>query len=279
MGVLHHLADPVRGLKSLVSVLESDGVIALMLYGRYGRHGIYLLQEFFRRIGLGQTPADIQLVRQTFSALHEGHPAKDFAAATDMTYDAGLTDLFLHEQDRAYTVAECLNLVSAAGLSFQGWIENVFYYPDGQLPRGHPLHERLEQLSDAELWQAMELFQGKISKHQFLACRATRERDSYAIDFSSDRLLDLVPVSYFAVTREVRADGSITVKHAQFPAVTVRNEMAALVRAIDGQRSVRACYEAAGVPFNAETSWLIRFLWRLDFYRILHPAAAHPIAC
>ena len=61
-GVLHHLADPAEGLSSLAAVLKPDGVIFLMLYARYGRAGAYMLQDFFRRLGLDQSPDDVALV-------------------------------------------------------------------------------------------------------------------------------------------------------------------------------------------------------------------------
>src|SRR5262249_46246215 len=55
-GVLHHLADPDAGLAALCDVLKPDGVMHLMVYAPYGRTGIYMLQEFCRRLGIG--PAD-----------------------------------------------------------------------------------------------------------------------------------------------------------------------------------------------------------------------------
>ena len=51
-GVLHHLADPDAGLTALRDVLEPGGAMHLMVYAPYGRTGIYMLQEFCRRIGI-----------------------------------------------------------------------------------------------------------------------------------------------------------------------------------------------------------------------------------
>ena len=51
-GVLHHLADPDAGLSALREVLKPDGAMHLMVYAPYGRAGIYMMQEFCRRIGL-----------------------------------------------------------------------------------------------------------------------------------------------------------------------------------------------------------------------------------
>ena len=55
-GVLHHLADPDAGLRALRDVLKPDGAMQLMVYAPHGRSGIYMLQEFCRRIGISATP-------------------------------------------------------------------------------------------------------------------------------------------------------------------------------------------------------------------------------
>ena len=38
MGVLHHLSNPIKGLKNIKNVLEKDGIIFLYLYGKLGGH-------------------------------------------------------------------------------------------------------------------------------------------------------------------------------------------------------------------------------------------------
>jgi 2-polyprenyl-3-methyl-5-hydroxy-6-metoxy-1,4-benzoquinol methylase len=50
-GVLHHLPDPDHGLRALRDVLRPSGAMRLMVYARYGRAGIYMLQEYCRLIG------------------------------------------------------------------------------------------------------------------------------------------------------------------------------------------------------------------------------------
>ena len=53
-GVLHHLTDPLAGLKALAGGLRKDGVIGLTLYAKYGRVGVEMLQSVFRDMGLDQ---------------------------------------------------------------------------------------------------------------------------------------------------------------------------------------------------------------------------------
>ncbi len=66
-GVLHHLADPDAGLRALRAVLKPDGVMSLMVYAPYGRAGVYMLQDYCRRLGVGtseQEIADLRLCAQ-----------------------------------------------------------------------------------------------------------------------------------------------------------------------------------------------------------------------
>lgn len=59
-GVLHHLPDPDEGLRALQDVLNPDGVMHLMVYAAYGRSGVYMLQEYCRRVGIEHTEEEIQ---------------------------------------------------------------------------------------------------------------------------------------------------------------------------------------------------------------------------
>ena len=74
-GVLHHLAEPEVGLSALRDVLNPDGgAIHLMVYAPYGRTGIYMLQEFFRRIGVQANDEEIRDLITALTALPRGHP-------------------------------------------------------------------------------------------------------------------------------------------------------------------------------------------------------------
>src|SRR5438105_5023747 len=72
-GVLHHLVDATVGLRALGQVLRQDGVIDILVYGKYGRLGVTLLQEMFRFLGVQQDPAGIQVVKDTVRALPPTH--------------------------------------------------------------------------------------------------------------------------------------------------------------------------------------------------------------
>ena len=125
-GVLHHLADPDAGLRALRSVLKSEGVMHLMVYAPYGRTGVYMLQEYCRRLGIGTSPRDIEDLSRALQLLPRHHPltalvadSKDFAKA-----DA-LADTLLNPRDRAYSVPQLFEFIEDAGLEFRRWFRQA----------------------------------------------------------------------------------------------------------------------------------------------------------
>ena len=51
-GVLHHLKSPITGLKVLKEHLKLEGGMDLMVYGTYGRIGVYHLQDVLQMMNL-----------------------------------------------------------------------------------------------------------------------------------------------------------------------------------------------------------------------------------
>jgi hypothetical protein len=46
-----------------------------------------------------------------------------------LQFDAAVVDTFLHGRDHSHDVNDCIDLVTSAGLEFQGWLINSPYYP------------------------------------------------------------------------------------------------------------------------------------------------------
>lgn len=68
-GVLHHMASPEAGMQALAACLRPEGVAAIMLYARYGRIGVEMLQAVFREIGLSQDDASLFTVKEAIALL------------------------------------------------------------------------------------------------------------------------------------------------------------------------------------------------------------------
>src|ERR1051325_1974488 len=70
-GVLHHLVDPDAGLRALRAVLKPDGAMNLMVYAPYGRDGVYMMQEYCRRLGVGTSQEEIHALMTVLRYLPE----------------------------------------------------------------------------------------------------------------------------------------------------------------------------------------------------------------
>ncbi|HET9876576.1 MAG TPA: class I SAM-dependent methyltransferase, partial [Mycobacterium sp.] len=150
-GVLHHLADPLAGMKALGRCLRRDGAIGLTLYARYTRIGVELLQAACRDVGLGQDATSVHIIKGVIAALPAEHPLRTYFAVEgdwELQYDAAVVDTFLHGRDRSYTVDDCIDLVTSAGLEFQGWLMNAPYYPHVGFAPGGGLDTALSALPE-----------------------------------------------------------------------------------------------------------------------------------
>jgi SAM-dependent methyltransferase len=181
-GVLHHLPDPDAGLRALRDVLAPGGVMHLMLYAPYGRTGVYMLQEFCRRLGIGADADGIRELVAALGALPSGHPLGTLLReAPDFRNEAALADALLHPQDRAYSVPELFAFLERCGLRFGRWVKQAPYSPRCGLMARLPQAARLAQLPLIDQHAAAELFRGTMARHSVVAYRddddpsATRE--------------------------------------------------------------------------------------------------------
>ena len=171
-GVLHHLADPGTGLRSLREVLAPAGALRLMVYATYGRYGVHLIQQYCRQLGVTPTPAGVTDLVATLRELPTGHPLSHALRDTpDFRDDDALADALLNPRDRSYTVPELLDFVDAAGLQFGRWVHQAPYLPYcgalAETPHGH----RIAAMAPADQFAAVELFRGTMQRHNVIVYR------------------------------------------------------------------------------------------------------------
>lgn len=278
-GVLHHLPDPAAGLKALAGALAPDGVVYLMLYGKHGRAGIYMAQELFRILGLGQSPEDVATVKAALAAFPPDHVLRRcLSGPNDLAFDAGVVDTFLHPVDRGYSVGDCYELLDSAGLVLQGWLNRHAYDPATRITQPQ-LRERVGRLSEREAVQALELVDGRMATHTFYACRRERDPAQYRIDFDGTGFMDMIPVARAGWRRHAAPNGVRLEPGLMGMKVELRERKAAVASHIDGRRTVRACFLAAGSTFEAPefvTSFcreLFRSLWLAGYCDLVHASA------
>src|SRR5271157_6372329 len=191
-GVLHHLPDPDVGLRALRDVLEPTGALNVMVYAPYGRAGIYMLQEYCRRLGVGNTAPEIRDLAASLKALPPDHPiAPLLRNSPDFADRAGLADALLHPQDRSYSVPQLLDFLDRAGLAFGRWVRQAPYLPWCGALASSPHHARLSALTPEAQYAAIELFRGTMVRHSVVAYR--KDRPPPKVDFDGDAWLGYVP--------------------------------------------------------------------------------------
>ena len=270
-GVLHHLADPAKGMKALAACLRQDGVIAAMLYARFGRTGVEMMQSVFREMGLRQNDTSVLMVKEALAALPQEHPVKSYMAfAPDLQFDAGLVDTFLHGRDRSFTVADCLELVSDAGLVFQDLFLKAPYYPPSSPTNA--FYHSVAALPVEKQWSIMERINFRNACHFFTACRADRPPESYRIDFASGGALEYIPTLRYRCT--------LNGNQISRPNWSTRLDPLQLAYAelMDGRHSIRDIATAVvargttpsqtAEQAEAFATALFQSLWRLDFITI-----------
>ena len=243
-GVLHHMADPAAGMRALAARLRPDGVAAIMLYARYGRLGVEMLQGVFRDLGLTQDEPSLAVVKAAIAALPQDHPLRSYlSVAPDLEFDAGLVDTFLHGRDRSYTVADCLDLVAAGGLVFQDWFLKSSYEPAAAA--NDPFLAAVAALPKERRWGVMERVNHRNGCHFFTACRPERPTETYRVDFASDHWLEAVPFFRY----RCGLDGE-TISRPGW-STGLSPEQLALVRLVDGHRTIREILAAGAQSTTA----------------------------
>ncbi len=189
VGVLHHLRDPEMAFDGLLDVLAPDGAMAVLLYGAYGRTGVYQLQELLRLLGCGDWERDRQIAvtRALLAALP---PTNWFRRGESLINDhllggdAGVFDLLLHARDRAYTVPQIYDwFADRRGLHVQ--FSDVHrgalpYRPRHRLRGAHAqLLEVVESLPERAQHAVAELIGGDLISHSFYLTRAADVTSPY----------------------------------------------------------------------------------------------------
>ncbi|MFN8615374.1 MAG: methyltransferase domain-containing protein [Vampirovibrionales bacterium] len=245
-GVLHHLPDPLTGLKALKPALRSNGTMVLMVYGLYGRMGLYAMQQAFQLMGLGQTKDDVALVRSVLKGLPATHPVQPMLQHNlDMNYDAGVVDMFLHPMDHGFSVTDCLEWIHNAGLAFQGWLD-PFDYEASAWITDSAVKAKIQALPKPQQWQVMELLNGGIRTHTMLACHPerpinTRQPDMTSVNFNNAVVIRRV---HHFQPADTLNNKPAYVQHLPHHPIPLSPPQAALFETINNSNTVADCAQA-----------------------------------
>ena len=247
-GVLHHLPDPADGMRALASVLQPDGGMGVMLYGEYGRSGVYPLQELLRTLApLSMALEDrLAMAKRLIRFLPTTNLFRRNPYLNDHVTggDAGLYDLLLHSCDRAFTVPEIGRMAAESGLRVVAFLEPVRYEPATYM--SDPIIAR--QASSLPLLERAafaERLAGNLRTHIFYATRAGFDTVARPEDTSAIPVLREMDAQKLAAGLQ---PGSPLIANldgfpwrAQLPALAPR-----IIAQIDGRKTVAEIYTSLG---------------------------------
>ncbi|HJL16869.1 MAG TPA: class I SAM-dependent methyltransferase [Sandaracinaceae bacterium LLY-WYZ-13_1] len=125
-GVVHHLADPARGLAHVRAALAPNGLLQLMVYNRAHRSVLAPLRRATRRLGVPDEDPLTTAGRVLEAALGPRCRSPDrelLESLRDLRtrHRAFVADILLNPCEHDYDVDGMLALLDAAGLRFAAW--------------------------------------------------------------------------------------------------------------------------------------------------------------
>ena len=175
-GVLHHLKNPLLGLKILKDTLTQQGGMQLMVYARYGRTAVYQVQHLLQLINKNGEGLDTELINANH-VLNTLPLSQWFVLnplMTDHKYgNTGIYDLLLHKRDVAFSVFSLYQWIVKAGIYFVDFDHfatrcrlNIQY-----VIHNKHLYEKISYLHVLKQWFITEIMRGDIIKHGFFTSK------------------------------------------------------------------------------------------------------------
>lgn len=152
VGVLHHLADPERGLSVLRGLLKPRGLVNLGFYSTIAREAVDLARNHYGPDACTSGLAGIRRARNEILMLPPNHPIQQVTGMLDFYSLSDCRDLLFHTQETCYTLPEIAGLLERNRLDFVG-----FELPDSST-RPHYLCEFPDDtcMTDLAKWDHYE---------------------------------------------------------------------------------------------------------------------------
>ena len=120
-GVLHHMDDPIAGLRVLHDILEPHGFLKLGLYSETARKEVVKGREFIKSKKFKDTNENIKICRQLFFKEQENLSLKNSIQSSDFYSLSSVRDLFFHTQEHRYTIPQISKILDDFDFEFLGF--------------------------------------------------------------------------------------------------------------------------------------------------------------
>lgn len=125
-GVLHHLADPLAGWRTLTALLAPRGVMRVALYSELGRRHVARARALIAERGFAPTASGIRACRAAIRSSGDDPLLARIARGEDFYSMSGCRDLLFHVQEHRFSLPQIGAMLDELGLSLLG-----FEFADG----------------------------------------------------------------------------------------------------------------------------------------------------
>ena len=120
-GTLHHMKDPIAGLKVLLDVLEPHGFLKLGLYSDTARQDVVRARNFIQNKNYKKTTIDIKNFRQDIINNKKDSLMENVTIRNDFYSTSTVRDLLFHVQEHRFTIPEISKILKDLNLEFLGF--------------------------------------------------------------------------------------------------------------------------------------------------------------
>ncbi len=120
VGVLHHMKEPLDGLKTLINLIEPNGVLKLGLYSEIAREQIIKTRQFIEKEKLSNNIQDIRNCREMIKS-HKDELIQRIVNRYDFYSTSSTRDLIFHVQEHRFTIPQICGILKKFNLEFLGF--------------------------------------------------------------------------------------------------------------------------------------------------------------
>ena len=122
VGTLHHMRDPIKGLKVLTDILEPGGIMKLGFYSELAKQKVLKAREIIKQKNLKTTIEDIRIFRQEIINKKDNLFYKNLLSTIDFYSASGVRDLCFHVQEHRFKIPEISEMLKNLDLEFLGFM-------------------------------------------------------------------------------------------------------------------------------------------------------------
>ncbi|MFQ5995185.1 MAG: tetratricopeptide repeat protein [Acidiferrobacterales bacterium] len=163
-GVLHHMADPLRGWRVLSDLLLPGGLMKIGLYSERAREPVVAARAYIGREGLRPVASDIKAVRTRILSKQTEPALMELAESEDLYAMSTCRDLLFHAQEHRFTLPQIREALADLKLKLIGF----------ELPAAHVKQRYTELFSDdlnmtnLENWERFEQIHPRVFSGMYL---------------------------------------------------------------------------------------------------------------